>query len=453
MFQGWRVRLRETEEALQQGRLAEAANLLRQDNLDEFRPGRELAARIAEGYARRARAQMESGEFDRAWEELQRAFELTGESEETIAARRELVAHILRLVERELSQGGLVAARRHLEGLAKRDAGGAARWTLEEVTRRVASADNLSRRGRFEEADGQWKHAVELRPDLEWLPQRRERDQHLRHRCRELETRLHNAMSGQRWTEALGLADQLLELAPEHRLAEDARRRAWGQVGAARPNLGGGPLAGAPAKSLSVDPSRFLLWVDAVGGFLVCQGSEVVIGQAGGAGIDIPLLADISRCHAKIRRQQESYVLDPIQPTRVGGREVGGPTLLHDGDEIELGRAVLRFRQPHPLSRSVRLERANGVRLQPSCDAVILMAESCVLGPGAQSHIVCRPWSEDVVLFRQGETLRVRTSQGVEVDGERSDGPVELRRDSQVVGADFSLSLEPLPTNGRGASP
>ncbi len=70
---------------------------------------------------------------------------------------------------------------------------------------------------------------------------------------------------------------------------------------------------------------RFLLWVDGVGGYLVCLADEVVIGQAiphGGA--DVPIQGDLSRLHATIRRQGEGYLLQPDAETRVDRRRRGG---------------------------------------------------------------------------------------------------------------------------------
>ena len=46
---------------------------------------------------------------------------------------------------------------------------------------------------------------------------------------------------------------------------------------------------------------RFLLWIDGVGGYLVCLGDEVILGQASSEyQVDIPIQADLSRRHAKI---------------------------------------------------------------------------------------------------------------------------------------------------------
>src|SRR5213078_2141129 len=48
-------------------------------------------------------------------------------------------------------------------------------------------------------------------------------------------------------------------------------------------------------------PKRFFLWVDGVGGYLVCLSPRVTFGQATAEGpIDVPLFADVSRLHAEV---------------------------------------------------------------------------------------------------------------------------------------------------------
>ena len=67
----------------------------------------------------------------------------------------------------------------------------------------------------------------------------------------------------------------------------------------------------------SITPQRALLWVDAVGGFLVCLDDQVVLGQPSpGGAIALPILADLSRRHAVIRREAGAYVLEPFQSVR-----------------------------------------------------------------------------------------------------------------------------------------
>ncbi len=193
-------------------------------------------------------------------------------------------------------------------------------------------------------------------------------------------------------------------------------------------------------------PARFLLWIDAVGGFLVCRGDEVVLGQPiPGSDVDVPILGDLSRRHAKIRRDGEGYLLEPDRKVALNGRQVQSATLLRDGDLLSLGDTVrLKFRRPHPLSATARLEFVSGHRTQPSADAILLMAESCVLGPRSTSHVVCRDWPDDVVLFRQGDGLACRSASGLSIDGVQYPQRGALGATSRILGEGFSFSLEPL---------
>src|SRR5438093_1369276 len=83
--------------------------------------------------------------------------------------------------------------------------------------------------------------------------------------------------------EVAALASELLEISPENRVARDARKRAWDKVGAPvgdsrrlaeTQHWGGAPSAGV-AKGVAVADvetkraARFMLWIDAVGGYLV----------------------------------------------------------------------------------------------------------------------------------------------------------------------------------------
>jgi hypothetical protein len=186
------------------------------------------------------------------------------------------------------------------------------------------------------------------------------------------------------------------------------------------------------------------MWVDGVGGYLVCMADEVMLGQAvASSGADVPIVGDLSRHHATIVRQGEGYVIRPDATTRVEGRELTSPRGLRDGDEIELGPSFrLRFRQPHPLSATARLEFLSHHRTQPATDGVLLMANSCILGPSSQNHVVCRGWHQDVVLVRNGQQLRCHAKETLEIDGREVNGRAEITRESRIVGSDFCLSLE-----------
>lgn len=189
---------------------------------------------------------------------------------------------------------------------------------------------------------------------------------------------------------------------------------------------------------------RFLMWVDAVGGYLVCPSDEIIIGQAvPGAKADVPIFGDLSRKHAVIARDEESYLLLPHAKTWINQVETPKPTLLHDGDEIRFGQSVeMRFRQPHPLSTTGRLEFISHHRTQPSADGVILMANTCILGPSMKNHIVCRKWEQDVVFVRQANRLKCHSSSGFEMDGRTVKKKTDVTMNSRVSGHDFCVTLE-----------
>ncbi|MCC6124299.1 MAG: hypothetical protein IT426_05015 [Pirellulales bacterium] len=200
---------------------------------------------------------------------------------------------------------------------------------------------------------------------------------------------------------------------------------------------------------------NFLLWIDAVGGFWVCTGETVTIGQPDEgceSSPDVPILGDLLHRHARIRRDGECYLIEAIRDVRVDGRSIprvdaGAKPLaaLADGCRIELGPSVrLRFRRPHALTGTARLEFASHHHTQPTVSAVILMADTCILGPRPHSHIVCRHWTEEVILFKHDNELFCRTKGPMQIDGVKIRDRGRLQYDSQVTGECFSFNLEPL---------
>ena len=435
------------------GRLHEAREILVQNDLTQYLPGKRLAAKIAVQYSERAQRNASDADFRAGWRDLQAATEIAGETSEILAARRALVDSSLRHAEELLGSGDVAGAIAKLEELKGAKHTSTLLETLLQLAKRLQSAENLCRRGKFADAEAQLSASVALRPSLEFLEVKRAQCRERLARSRDLTAELHRAISASLWTEALSLADELLELAPESQLARDARRRAWAKVGTRlvdsyQPNK---TQAWTPSKFARPDQPvtagpRFILWVDGVGGYLVCLADEIVIGQASdGNMVDVPILGNLSRRHLRIRREGEGYVLEPLHAVRVAGKPVQTKTMLYDGDEIELGEGIrIRFRRPHTLSGSARLDFLSRHRTQPWADGVLLMAESCVLGPRWQNHVVCRDWSGDVVLYRQDDELYCRAMDSIEIDGTLCDGRGKLDVNSHVVGSDFSMSLEEL---------
>jgi tetratricopeptide (TPR) repeat protein len=473
MFAAWRFKLKEAETALAQGRLEDAAAILRHEDLLSYLPVQQLLAQVAVSVGKRGVERAQRGESDGAWRDLELSKAWGGETNEYQTAQRGVVDAAVAEVVRYLAADDAAGAQQRIDALGRKQVKGVSLDSLREVSRRLQSAAKLRERAQFAEAIEQLQSAVALRSDLPALEELLKKAKDGAEQARVLQEQLHVALAANDWKQTLILAEQLLQISPQCRLSRNARRQAWAEVGG---QLGDSRVARetqpwASSLSLSredVDPTssrgpRFLLWVDAVGGYLVCLADEIVIGQSHpGNQVDVPIQADIRRRHVIIRREGEGYVLDPIaarEPSanaamarqgrvRIDGKELRNQTLLNDGDEFELGEGVrLRFRKPHALSASARLEILSGHRTHPFADAVLLMAESAVLGPKWQNHVICRDWAGDVVLYRQEENLFCRAMQSLEIDGKLQEGRGRLNVRSRVVGSDFSLSLEPVELN------
>ncbi|MGA2031152.1 MAG: FHA domain-containing protein [Thermoguttaceae bacterium] len=196
---------------------------------------------------------------------------------------------------------------------------------------------------------------------------------------------------------------------------------------------------------------RFMLWVDGVGAYLLATGDDVFLGQASGqGGADIPILADISGRHACIRRDEGDYLMEATGNVQLDGRVVRRFAALRDGSRVELRQTDvahgvrLLFRQPHRLSATARLDFLSRHRTQPPADSVLLWADSCVLGPKPESHVVCRDWPQEVILYRHGSGFYCSTRGSFLVDGKACHDRGRLTPRSRVSGEGFSFCLEAL---------
>jgi len=174
---------------------------------------------------------------------------------------------------------------------------------------------------------------------------------------------------------------------------------------------------------------------------------QVILGRAGAdSNADVPLMGDLSRHHATLVRDGDSYLIRALQPTFVNGQKVETAP-VHDGDVIRLGSSVeLEFRQPSPVSATARLAIVSRHRLPLAVDGVLLMAETCIIGGSPQAHTPAPGLREPVVLYRQGPSLWCRAAGGFEVDGRACAARAPLTLQSSVLGDGFSFSLEALGT-------
>lgn len=194
----------------------------------------------------------------------------------------------------------------------------------------------------------------------------------------------------------------------------------------------------------TVSAPRRVLWIDGVGGFLCCDREEILIGQAIGSSIaDVGIVGDLSRQAAAIRRSGGDYLLQPLQQMWLNDVPVDRAQLLRDGAVMQLGRRVrVGFSKPNPLSATARLDLLSLNKWNPSVDGVLLLADSCVIGPNPGSHVVCPAWKNELLMFRHGEGWCFRTLEEVDVNGKKIQGQIPITGGMRMRGEDFSLSVE-----------
>jgi hypothetical protein len=155
-------------------------------------------------------------------------------------------------------------------------------------------------------------------------------------------------------------------------------------------------------------------------------------------------LANLSRRHATFIRSDEGYVLEAHAACKLGDRLVEGRAHLNNNYRIELGSGVrFRFRIPSVLSATAVIDFVSDHRPNRSIDGVILMDETCLLGPTADNHVVCPDWNQTVLLYRKSDGFWVKSQSPISVDGKllpESGGPV--KPGSYVSGNDFGFRLE-----------
>src|SRR5438034_10416934 len=98
MFQPWRFKLKEAEVAYEQGRLEDAARLLKEGDLPTYLPAQQLLAHVAAKMSSRAVARARGGESEAAWRDLDAARNLIGETADWLAAHKAVMDCALEVV-------------------------------------------------------------------------------------------------------------------------------------------------------------------------------------------------------------------------------------------------------------------------------------------------------------------------------------------------------------------
>ena len=280
--------------------------------------------------------------------------------------------------------------------------------SLLQAARQWCQAHRWAAAGRFDLAGGCLDLADAVGVGGAALEAERTRLQDRASQYAEARDRMHRALEAGEWRGVADACDRVLSLAPGSAEAKHLQRLAqerWimSQSGpiAQPPGDGHAPF-GRLRPARTEDAVRGILWIDGVGGYLVLTGGQVRLGQTGGADEpDIPVRADLSRCHATITRHDEDYRLAAHRACTRNGRPVDD-TLLVEGDRLVLGSGTtVRFDLPVQGSGTAVIRFDDPQRLPWPIDGVILLADTLVVGTGGSAHVAVPDAESSVALFRR----------------------------------------------------
>jgi tetratricopeptide (TPR) repeat protein len=443
--QGW-LALRQAQEALKNGRLDDAQRILGQPAAQGQRGAAVLYRKLAQAFVARGEGRLNGDDAEAAWRDLFKAEELEAAPRACDRLRQALARLGLAEVRALLEAGEPARAEETAARLRDRRVRLPELRVLLETAGEWRAARELADRGEFGAAREAAERAARLRRDLPPLERWRQDLEPSGQKLAALLPRLHEAVTAARWREVVELAEQVLAIAPQHAETRKARTRAWKAIEPVTVAMRGPDAEPErPNPRPEGAPPRFLLWIDGVGGYLICLGSRLTFGQAtAGDRVDVPLVADVSRLHASLTRDGEGYVLEAVRPVQVNGQPATR-ALLRPGDRVTLGASCqFVFRVPVPVSGTARLDLVSGHRVPLGVDGVLLMADTLVLGDGAQVHVTVPDLRRPIVFYRHKDGLGLRHHGGLTIDGKPVPERSPLPLPAHVAGEDVSFAVEPI---------
>jgi tetratricopeptide (TPR) repeat protein len=440
--------IRQAREALKHGRLDEAQRLLTQPGTQGHRGVPDLLVQLARGFVERGERHLQFDDAEGAWRDLLQAEQLQTAEKSCDRLRQALIRLGVAEVRALLQAGEARRADEAIAHLRERRVRSPELQVLDEVTRDWLKAQELAGRGEFAQALDHVERIRRLMPGPNRVLDEftAELEDH-RRSFSTLLVRLHEVADAGKWREVVEAAEQVVAVAPQHPEARRLRAQAWKAVEPVTVAMRPAHVETNGDSTLPEGlPTRFLLWIDGVGGYLVCLGSRLTFGQATPeAHADVPLVADVSRLHASLTRDAEGYVLEAVRPIQVNGKAVTR-TLLQMGDRVTLGTSCqFQFHLPVPVSTSARLDLVSGHRLPLSVDAILLMADTLILGADTQVHIRVPDLKQPLVLFRQKDNLGIRYSGKLSINGQMSGERLLLAGGHAVVnGENIAFAIEPV---------
>ena len=142
--------------------------------------------------------------------------------------------------------------------------------------------------------------------------------------------------------------------------------------------------------------SRWRLWIDGCGGYLLLTGEQWTLGGLShDSRVDIGVRADLPRLAGTIERNGGDYFWRGVQQSDRRELIPSGQTLSVEGS------ARLTLHQPSALCESAVLTLNPPHRFDQHVDAVVLANETVLIGPSPDCHIRWRQSPDRAVLIRR----------------------------------------------------
>ena len=481
----WGKRQKLASRALGEGDIEGAIELLGHEPLGQSFQGRRFARRLTQALIERASNSISLGNLALAWKDLSYANQIAVSKDADVVSRQlnQLVELTVEAADSFLANGKVTHAVQLIDQLTDRKIMDWRADRIRNVVDCLQKAETLAATGKFKDSLLQLEQAKNIQPDLPFIESRISACSLRKIQMKELNEELQSAALKCQWADVNEVCSKILAIAPKHQIAIDAQKHCLTQI-KRKTNSGlratqipdKGAIGNSffqfnsvanPQKKSQNNPQNgtrdslqddtnsepvaktnsFQLWVDGVGGYLVCVDKVNTIGQATpNANISIPVIGDLRRRHARLETVAGQHVLHGLGGgIAVDGEVLDVPVELKHEQVIELdGGVKMKYTQSHPLSKSARLDFVSRHRTQPWSDAIVLAGQSVVLGPNRDNHIFCPIWRMDVIIFQRKGKWFCRAKEPFEIDGKQVEKEGEIQFDSRIVGEDFSVTLEPV---------
>jgi hypothetical protein len=158
-----------------------------------------------------------------------------------------------------------------------------------------------------------------------------------------------------------------------------------------------------------MESALLTLWIDGVGGYGIWDRNSIEIGRSIESQEGLSIQGELASRSIRIERSAEDWMLYPIDSVFKNGERLTLPHLLQHNDRLKLGEQVeLLFERGNSWSSTAKLRIISRHRWSETMDGVLLLGQTCLLGPTPQANIQCREWRQNIVLFRKDTEWMIR---------------------------------------------